>query len=737
MEPWYLEFGNFAAERQFEVLEEKFQGLFAEEGLVEKINGATVLLGELSELNQRYAGKPWTLVFICKAYHVRVECELGPYLAEPGQLGVAELLRLHDFISAYNKNFSNNLCASVKEELPPNTFPCYEETLRKTYSSTLESSMRSWVSNISSNVFKDDTLQSASLTDLSKAAGTSAPVDLLRIVCETLTESSTGGNSRIEEVATSCCVTALGYYLDLLQAKLPMIEDIALLCALANDCSTIVDYVDSDLVDVLGRHGVEAVSTKYTNSAVQIIEIVVGKILLDLDPWISLRFEEAQLRREDRRAVSNVCVIIKDSLADLKILLQPFLFQKLRRLLSRKVMIAYFSRLLNTCGHKPLTHGCKVNKLSTEEIGRIVADRTTFLDVLNDSRTSPWSLGTVSGQDVFVDIAEILTQPPQNIELLLNDLCQAHELEVVPMLLVARRCIALRSDMPASGFQLVSKLIDVHEDSGVRTPTSSKFGWSTLLPDAVRKSLGKSAGMSSLEIGSKLLASLKALRKSIQSDYGAKQDDSDSDYGEETSPEREAHTDVGSENDEVDEFISVEEDLILSAMRIAQLKEFCKESGINTMHCLTRSDLVAALKAEVVHVDPGTLIKALLVKVSVATGVTTSMKVKVIEYAVRLAANDNFKVLEAKGLHALGILYLSIPEKLKAAPVVLHMAADIFFAANEVAEYESSLIDAAKAYQCMGEDERALSLLKAAKTASDTISMATRIATLARLNTPC
>lgn len=122
------------------------------------------------------------------------------------------------------------------------------------------------------------------------------------------------------------------------------------------------------------------------------------------------------------------------------------------------------------------------------------------------------------------------------------------------------------------------------------------------------------------------------------------------------------------------------------------------------------------------HADPGTLIRALLVKATFSTELTTSMKVKIAEYTIRLAADEGLKLLEAKGLHTLGILYTSIPEKLQAAPVVLRMAADIFYAENEVAEYESSLIDEAKAYHCLGEEESAKSTLQSAKSSSDTFS---------------
>lgn len=583
VESWFIEFGNFAAERQFEVLEAKFQGLFQGDSLVDKINGATVLLGELNELNLLLAAKPWTLLLIYRAYHVRVEWEIGPFLERADKLSVVELLRLYDFITAYNTHFKENLPAEVREDLPPNTFPHYEAKLLEVYASGLESMLGSWVCNIATDLLEQGTGALIVSSDGKKLVRTNAPVDLLRIVCETLKNSSTGGNEQVERVALAACLSALSRYLEIVEAEIVAMQDLGFLCALANDCAAIVDYIDSDFPVAGSIEQLELVSTKYTQGAVSIVKRLVDTILCDLRPLCSARFTNVHCEGK-REIVDCLCATLQDYYVDLEQLLRPMLFQKMVQLLSRDVMASFFAGMLKPCGRKVMINRFQGPQLSKEIISQIKTEKDKLLRTSIGPIRTCISQGPLPGYETFTDIVRVLTQPPEQLDSLVEELCEQYGTDQLSMLFAVLHCVALRADLLVEQYAFLTDVIKNLLDSPHEVRQAPGSLWLAVLPADVQKILERADEQPESSSGwtsrfSFLLGNSQTLKSNTS--------DGDMEVG--ALPQLHLNVvDQEAELNAVDEFIQNEERLVISTMKVSQLKALCKSVNANTSCCLTR-----------------------------------------------------------------------------------------------------------------------------------------------------
>lgn len=74
--------------------------------------------------------------------------------------------------------------------------------------------------------------------------------------------------------------------------------------------------------------------------------------------------------------------------------------------------------------------------------------------------------------------------------------------------------------------------------------------------------------------------------------------------------------------------------------------------------------------------------------------------------------NVTFQILQ-------GGSYAKIPVKAQAAPIILKMAADLFFSQRQYGEYETCTLEAAASFHACGQTDAALSLLRAVQRQSN------------------
>ena len=187
-------------------------------------------------------------------------------------------------------------------------------------------------------------------------ASTHAPVDLFNMVNETLTLSKSSGLEKLEAAALFSCMGTVEDYISSVLQRVELIElstagGLKFLCALLNDCGSIIEQIDNlseDYEKLATAYDVkfEPIMLLYDKAAKELTECIARLIFDDISPLTEKLCTTAHFEPEEAGVVEMICATIEDYLNDLERVVERLYFRKLVTNVIHSLMAAYCNQLL-------------------------------------------------------------------------------------------------------------------------------------------------------------------------------------------------------------------------------------------------------------------------------------------------------------------------------------------------------------------------------------------------------
>jgi len=305
-----------------------------------------------------------------KMYHLKFEQEIGMFLCGDDfeALTTQDILRLMDIITAYGEYLEKILGydADLRDSLPQFSMIDNVEKMAARYLHELQDTLGTWIENIISSNFARGMSCLERANRESTIVNTSAPVDLFNMINETIIMAQASGVEPLIAPVLSCCLitlvdykTNLFYGLERSSSGEALKGELAFLCALVNDCSSVVEHLGVLENSKIGKTGSEEgvqwepVRVHYDEAAFQFLDLVMQMVLDDLEQALltSKLFTKHHLEAEKWDVAANIMTRIVatlcDYLTDLQQLLLPEYFNRILKRLVQEISLIYCRQMMN------------------------------------------------------------------------------------------------------------------------------------------------------------------------------------------------------------------------------------------------------------------------------------------------------------------------------------------------------------------------------------------------------
>ena len=416
--------------------------------------------------------------FYLKFYHIRIVQELGLFLMDEtyDALGTRDLLRLIDLITAYDDKLSEILRGEtgeyLKDRIPPFGLSDNVEHMGELYIDKLRSTLGIWVENIVRANGESVKVQTRSDGKLI----TPGPADLFNLLSEALAMATSSGVDSVQAAVTSVCVVTQADYLYSVfeDVKATKRGEFEYVCAVCNDCFTILDHVDhlqeqqKQFVDFF-EIDTESIRTKCNETARKCLAILHDMVMSDLKELTSSLFKKKEhlfVKEDDYDdepvLVDFLCATLDDFLKDFVEKLERPFVSRIAKLIFHSLMVQYTTRLKTASTSEGL-------RVDGPEVASIVLGReldrygSLLRGHFSDKRSFDRAFKPTLR--ILEDLVECYDSSPDFLPSVMSSIClrepylQNHVFHMVSLLIETRTDVS-----PSERKELVGLCKDEYED---------------------------------------------------------------------------------------------------------------------------------------------------------------------------------------------------------------------------------------------------------------------------------